>query len=90
MKWILLCLFLCAFTPLKPKHDTMEQVDEEFRNVEHSVQDKKFTIITTTPTLGTMRDGEFKILYSSGVTSILLRNGNDLYSVKVSCVTVWR
>ena len=90
MKWVLLAIPLMALTPLHNSHDTQEKIDQEFRQIENELQDKNFRIVGSTPALGDLRNGEIVILSSLTVNYLMWRAGNDLYSVKGSCVTSTR
>ena len=90
MRWLFLCLALMAFMPLYQNHDTQGKVDAEFKNLENDVQSREFTVLTGTPTPKDLRIGEIVIISSGAAKMLLIRVGEDIYSVNMSCNTIWR
>lgn len=90
MRWLLLCVMLMAFTPQYQRHDTQEKVDSEFKNLGNDVQSREFTVLSSTPTPKDMRIGEIVIMSSGAAKMLLIRVGEDIYSVQTSCITIWR
>ena len=77
-------------TPIYDQHDSQEKVDEELRNIYYAAQSNQFTIFTDTPTPTDLKDGEI-VIYSSGtVQKLIWRDGEDIYAVQGSCITVRR
>lgn len=89
MRWIILSLFLCAFSPIYSQHDTKEKVDNEFKNGYDQMQPRQFTVVTSTPNLSDFRDGEM-VIFSSGAVKVMVRVGQEIYTVGISCITVRR
>ena len=87
--WLLLIPVLCAYKPLKTTYESYEEVGQEIRNIEKNVQGRQFTVVDSTPNLTDLQDGEV-VIFSSGTTRLMFRNGQEIYSVNVSCVTVYR
>ena len=79
-----------AFTPVFTVHDTTAKVDQEIKNLENAVQNKEFTIKSSTPNLSDLRDGEFVIVSSGTFTKVMFRRNQEIYSINVSCITVTR
>lgn len=90
MKWLIFALLLCAFTPIYTDHDVSKKVNEEFKNLENTVQDQEFRIMNSTPVLSELKDREVVIVSTLGINSLMWRNGQDIYSVRGSCVTFKR
>ena len=89
VKWTLLLIpFLFGFSRIHLRYDD-PKVAEEFVNAENSLQDRQFRVVTTTPALADLRDGEF-VIFSSTAVKILIRQGQEIYAVQVSCITVRR
>lgn len=89
MRWLLIILVLCAFTPFYEVYDTKEKISDEFKNVENDVQSKQFTIYKTTPNLSDLTNGQI-VIFSSGAIKLMLRENNDIYAVQFSCITIRR
>lgn len=89
MRWLILGLLLCAFTPLYPVHDTPAKVDDEIKNVADSVQDEQLTVFTSTPILSQLKDGQM-VIFSSGTVKLMFRQNQEIFAVSVSCITVRR
>lgn len=92
MRWLWIILGICGlsgFTRIHLNYNDQNKIAEEFRNVENSVQDKSFRVVRTTPTLIDLKDGEV-VIFSSGAVFIMFRQNQEVYSVNVSCVTVYR
>ncbi len=90
MIFVLMALCLMGFTPIYTEHDTTEKIDREIENIEQSVQSKQFTVLQSTPNLSQLRDGEIALVSSGTVTRLMFREGQEIYSVNFSCVTVRR
>jgi len=90
MRWLFLSLALCAFTPIFQKHDSTEKIDEEFANLEQDAQSQGFRIFNATPTLKDLKDGQIVIMSTNGYTSLMWRSNIEIFSVKGSCVTIFR
>ena len=90
MRWLILVLFLAAFTPVISRHDTPEKVDIEIANIEANLQAKEFSIFKDTPSLGDLRDGEMVFLSSGTLNKILWRVNQEIYAVQGSCITIRR
>ena len=90
MIWLILCLCLMAFTPIYQVYDQPDNVRDEFRNVENSVQDQQHTVFTSTPNLIDVKDGAIFMVSSGTATRFMMRIGQELYSINVSCITVRR
>ena len=86
--WLLGLLPLLGFSRVTTVHDSTSKVDREFTNIEESLQDQQFTVIPTTPNLRALKDGQF-VIVSSG-NFIMFRNGDDIFKINTSCVTVTR
>jgi len=89
-KWIALVLLLCAFTPVYEKHDTPEKVDQEIKEIELSVQPKRWRVLSGTPTLNDLQTNECVFVSSNGWANIMCRDNIEVYAIKMSCVTVIR
>lgn len=91
-KWFAFLGLLClGLTPIYDKHEKMEQITEEIKNIEVIVQDKQFRFIeTSTPTLVELEDKEIIVISTNGIQGLLYRNGIDLFLLSGSCVTVKR
>lgn len=83
-------LFLCAFTPIFTTHDSTAKVDQEISNIENSVQDRQFSVKNSTPNLADLRDGEIMIISTGTYNRLVLRVGQDLFTIQASCITVRR
>lgn len=70
---------LCA-EPLNRITDPVQsrQIDENFVDIDLNKQNALFSILTTTPTLTDLRNGQVKLHSDSGVYHIYIRIGNDL------------
>ena len=90
MRWLILCLFLCAFTQVYPTHDTTEKIDSEISNIENDLQSKQFTVVFATPNLNDLKDGEIVIVSTGSYTKMMFRQNQEIYMINVSCVTVRR
>ena len=89
--WIILPLALMGmYTPSFNNHKDLGQVDTEFNNIENTLQSQDFNVSQTTPALSSMRDHQIMIISSGAFSSLMWRDGNELWQVKGSCVTVRR
>lgn len=87
MKWGLLVIFttmnLWAVTPIMNDYNSQESVFGEMRNITDNAQDQSFTIVTTTPNVTDMREGQIFIYASTQPAkdvSLMLRIGTTVYS----------
>jgi len=88
--WILLAAIgLCAFGPIHNSHDSQGKIDSEFTNLYGQAQPAQFEIVSSTPNLTDMKDGEV-VIFSSGAVKMMWRAGQELYAVSGSCITVRR
>lgn len=87
IRWFIIVLFLCGFTPIYDLHDTPQKVTEEVKNMEIQVQDKQFEIFSTTPTLAEIEDHQIVIIGSHTWNALMWKDGIDIYKVEGSCVT---
>lgn len=90
MRYLLIALCLMAFTPIYTNHDSPGKVDQEFKNIENSLQDQQFTIVKDTPALSSFRNGQIVIVSSGAFNKLMLRSGQEIYSVNLSCITITR
>ena len=90
MRWLLLIPLLCAWTPVFTNHDTTDKVDIEFSGQENDVQSKQHTIVTSTPSLKDLKDGEIVIISSGAYTGLMFRSNQEVWAVSVSCITTRR
>lgn len=90
MKWLLLALFLVGFTPITATHDSTENIDAEFKNIESSLQDQQFRVVKDTPVLSDLKDGEIVIFSSGTLNKLLFRSNQEVYAVQFSCITIRR
>ena len=86
---LLSIIFLTGFTRIYDLHDSPDKIDGEFRNIEIGVQPKGWRVFSSTPSLYDLEDDEC-VKVSSNIVSIMCRDSNDIYSIKLSCVTVIR
>lgn len=89
MRWILLGLLLCAWTPIYQNHDATDKIDQEFSGQENDLQSKQFTVKDSTPNLNDLKDGEIVIVSTSSIR-LMFRVNTEIYSVNASCVTIRR
>lgn len=93
MKRLILALTfgLYAFAPIAQEHETPAKVDAEFFNVYDQAQPKQFRVVTTTPSVldTNFKDGEI-VIFSSGAVKLMLRSGQEIYAINVSCITIRR
>jgi hypothetical protein len=89
-KWLWGCLLLMGFTPVHLEYDKPEKVRQEFRNLENTVQDQQFRVVTSTPVLTDLKDHEIVVFSSGTLSQIIWRDGIDIYAVRGSCVTIRR
>lgn len=88
--WILaLALGLCAFAPIYTTHETQDKVDNEITNLYTQAQSNQFRVYVGTPNLSEMKDGEV-IISSAGLVRLMFRQGQEIYTVNFSCITVRR
>ena len=85
-----LALGLMAFTPIFSTHEDSKKTDQEFRNLENTVQDQQFSIRNSTPVLSELKDGQIVIFSSGTVNKLLFRSNQEIYAVNASCITVRR
>ena len=91
IKWLwVLCLPLFAFSAIHSDHSDSKKVDEEFRNFELGLQPKQMKVFKSTPTLNELQDGEMVIQSTNAFNSLMFRSGDEIYSLKFSCITVLR
>jgi hypothetical protein len=90
IKWLALCVFLMGFTPVHLDYDKKEKIRDEFRNIENTLQDQQFRVVTDTPTLTDLKDHEFVVYSSNTVVQIMFRDDREIYAVRASCVTIRR
>ena len=91
MRWIILGLLLCAWTPITQKHETLESVDQEFSGQENDLQSKQFTVKDSTPNLNDLKDAEMIIVSTNtAYTRLMFRYNQEIWMVNASCVTVRR
>ena len=75
---------LWALQPIANDYDDPINTFNEIRNITDNAQDKSFTMVTSSPTLLDLRDGEM-VVYSSGIYTsagnvhLVLRVGTTLY-----------
>lgn len=89
MRWLILALFLCAFSPIYSSHDNQGKIDSELKNIYDQAQSEQFRVVTATPNLTDLKDREV-VIFSSGAIKLMLRSGQDIYVVSVSCITIRR
>jgi len=92
MRWVWL-LFLPMLLGLTPTHNSYESESlsrGEFRNVTDNAQDRQFRIVSSTPVLSELRDGEIVIVSSGTYGKVMFRSNQEIYAVDASCVTVRR
>lgn len=92
MRWIILSVFLMAYTPIHLEHGN-KKVDDEFKNIEANLQDQQFTIYSSTPILSAVKDGQIFIVFGGSHTiysALMWRRGREIYKVNGSCITVVR
>jgi len=87
--WLLLIPFLCGFTRVHWEYSKPEDIKDEFQNLEIAVQDKQFRTVYSTPSLGSLQDREV-VISSGDVNGLMFRNGQEIYFIKFSCVTITR
>lgn len=77
---------------LTPVNNTFEDkgVETEFNNLYENAQGAQFKIVGSTPILSELRDGEVVILSTGAYTKLLYRANQEVYSINVSCITVYR
>lgn len=90
MRWIILSLFLCGFTPLFVTHDSFDKVDKEFNQIEETLQDEQFNLMRSTPNLSDLKDRQIVIVSSNGWSTVMWRDNQEIYALRGSCVTVRR
>ena len=91
MKWLILGLFLCAWTPIIKVHDSTDKIDQEFNGQENDLQSKQFTVVPSTPNLLDLKDGEMVIVSTNtAYTRLMFRYNQEIWMVNASCVTVRR
>ena len=65
-------------------------MDAEFRGIENDLQSQQFRIVNSTLPLKDFKNGQI-VIYSCGtVNALMWRRDEDVYSIKGSCITVWR
>lgn len=90
IKWLPLVFLLMAFTPIYDKHETTEKVDNEFKEIEQTVQPKQWATFSSTPIVKELSDKQVVIVSSQGWSTIMWRDNNEIYSIRGSCSTVLR
>lgn len=85
----LISLLLLGWRPIYERHDTPDRVSDEFKNVEDNLQDQQYFIYPSTPNLTDLKDGQI-VLFSSGAHKIMWRDGNDIFTIQGSCITIRR
>lgn len=83
-------LLLSGFTPIFSNYYDAENIREEFSNLENDVQSQQFTVFQSTPVLSELKDGQIVIVSSGTYNKLMFRTGQDIFSISVSCVTVFR
>ena len=73
--------FLCAFSRERFSYNNPNDVYYEFQNVYKNAQPKNFKIMTTTPTLSQLENGEVVIL-KSNPDSLIFREGQKLHYIQ--------
>lgn len=91
LPWVsIVCvLALSAFSPIYTAHDDQKKTDDEFTNIYGQAQSSQFKVVASTPNLTDLKDGEV-VIFSTGAVKLMFRNGQDIYAVTVSCVTIRR
>ena len=90
MRWLILGVFLLAFTPIHQEYETKEKIKAEFKNVELEKQDVSHQVRITTPTLTDMEDGEIRVISTGTLQFLIWRANQEIYAVQGSCITVFR
>lgn len=90
MRWLLIALFLCAFTPIYLDHGDKKRTDDEFTNIYQQAQAKNFRVMPDTPSLNDIQEGEMVIVSTTSFTKIMFRRNQEIFAIGVSCVTVRR
>lgn len=92
MRWLTLALIpaLMAFAPLVSTHDSTDKVDQEIRNIEQNLQGVEFAVVTDTPALTEMRDGQILLLSSGTVNKLIWRVNQEIYAVSGTSITIRR
>lgn len=78
-----------AFAPIYTKHDEENKTNDEFINIYNQAQPRQFRVVTATPIVSDLQDGEV-VIVSSGTIRLMLRSNIEIYSINLSCVTVRR
>lgn len=92
MRWLLLlsCIVFLGATPVHVSHDTPKKVDDEFVNAFQSLQPRNLKVVTTTPSLSEIQDGETMLISTGAYARLIFRRDQDIFGVLVSCITVRR
>lgn len=89
-RWLWLCVFLMGLTPIYNKHDTPQKVDDEFNNFSDLAQPVQWRVLSATPTLNELVEGESVIVGSATWATQMFRFNNEIWKVQSSCATVVR
>jgi len=77
-------------SPIFNVHKSNAEIDMEFKNFSDNVQDIQHEVYVSTPALNDLRDGQAVIVSSNNYVRWMFRQGNEIFSVNASCVTVRR
>ena len=80
---------LLALTPINNDFKKEAAIYDEFQNLYLNVQPRQYRVISATPSLNSIQNREV-VIFSSGSRKIMFREGQDIFSISASCVTVIR
>ena len=80
---------LLGLTQVHNKYENERNIFNEFQNIYRTVQDRQFKVLSSTPRLTELRDGEMFISSGTAV-KFMFRFGQEIYSINTSCVTITR
>ena len=87
---LIFVLGLFGFTRIHQEYDDCDKIRDEFGNVENDVQSQQFTVVDSTTALLKLKDNQIVVFSCGTVNQLMWRHSQELYTVKGSCVTIWR
>lgn len=88
--WIFLVLPLFGFTRIHTDYIDPRNTQDEFSNLENTVQDQENIVFVSTPNLSDVKDKQIFLISSGTYNSFGWRYNQEIYAVSGSCVTIRR
>ena len=81
------CVMFLGLTPISNDYSKKDNVESEFKNLYGQVQDKQFTIVSATPTLTDLQDGQIIIWKAGNVSGSDIKFSTESYASSTTYIT---